>query len=107
MNLYLGEYEDVRSPALFVPDSYKSMDIDQYKYGIDCKVYYVKEHYTYQKAKELSLKKVLGYDFLKRYGESYGVNLVAYLLSLSINIFLLINNVFTTLLVLLFIISLK
>lgn len=65
-------------------------------------IYIYMKLYFNQKAKELSLKKLLGYDFFKRYKGIYGINLMAYLLPFSINVFLLKNNIFLTLIVLMF-----
>lgn len=65
-------------------------------------IYIYMKLYFSQKAKDLSLKKLLGYDFLRRYKEIYGINLIAYLLPFSINVFLLKNNILITLIVLMF-----
>lgn len=205
MNLYSDEYKDIQAPALLVPEAYKDEAIEQYKYGTDCKVYYVKGHHTYlnvvnnmrgeigdpvillsdkdyyswshlllrndkeptyyhnlvadyinenemrlteagesltimfryytlpllvklityigiylivylttiymymmlyfyQNAKEISIKKTLGYSFFERYKDVYLINLAGYLLPFSINVFLLKINIFTTLAVILFLI---
>lgn len=205
LNLYSDEYKDIQTPALLVPEAYKDEAIEQYKYGTDCKVYYVKGHHTYlnvvnnmrgeisdpvillsdkdyyswshlllrndkeptyyhnlvadyinenemrltdasesltimfryytlpllvklityigiylivylttiymymmlyfyQNAKEISIKKTLGYSFFERYKDVYLINLAGYLLPFSINVFLLKINIFTTLAVILFLI---
>lgn len=60
--------------------------------------------YFYQNAKEISIKKTLGYSFFERYKDVYLINLAGYLLPFSINVFLLKINIFTTLAVILFLI---